>query len=96
MFVQPSDSSSWSGDFIEFDTAKVIEPATFFQWKDDPKFKGWFDSAKIGDSYAYTYPSGCNTCSGQVIKVSDTEVRDMGIFSCTLMNCYLGETIKVK
>lgn len=66
--------------------------------KDDPKFKEWFEKAKIGETYGYARPAGdgCNTCGGQVRKISDTEVADSGVINCTLASCIFNRTIKVK
>lgn len=66
--------------------------------KDDPKFKAWFEKAKVGDTYGYSELAGdgCNWCGGHVKKISETEVADSGVQSCTLVGCAFGRAIKVK
>ena len=74
----------------------VAQLELFGSYKDAPAFKEWFEKAKVGDSYEYSIRSDCNSCFGEAVKVSETEVRDMGITSCTLVNCWFGQVIKVK
>jgi len=64
----------------------------------DGKFREWFDKAKIGESFTYVSRAGdgCNSCSGTVTKISESDVRDLGVHGCTLVNCNFGTVVKVK
>ena len=67
----------------------------FDTW-DTPDFREWFKKAKVGESRGYSQYDGCNTCSGSLQKVSETQVAVGPTVSCTLRGCMVPNIYEIE